>query len=83
MAKNAKPQIKLYVPPADKAKVKQYVPPPIDVGLFYWDTRLTDREKTEITAWYRLLTPTGRKFVDILREEQRDETEFDCSGQDG
>ncbi len=55
----------------------QWTPPPIDVGLFYWNSERTDEEKTAITAWYRGLDPQSRRYVDALREEQRDETEFD------
>ena len=55
----------------------QWTPPPIDVGLFFWNTDLTEAERTKITAWYRGLDPIARGYVDTLRSEQRDETQFE------
>ena len=52
---------------------QNYVPPPIDLGLFWWNTDRSEAEKKAITAWYRGLDPQSRKYVDALRDEVRDE----------
>ena len=57
-------------------QIKLYVPPPIDPGLFYWDTDLSEAARKEITAWYRSLSPEHRNMVDELRHEAREETEY-------
>lgn len=60
----------------------QWTPPPIDVGLFFWNSDRTEAEKLAITAWYRSLDPVARGYVDALREEERDDTEFNCRERD-
>lgn len=55
--KNSKPQLKLYEPP------------PIDMGLFNWHSRLSEAEQVEITNWYRSLPTEQRRFVDAVRSE--------------
>ena len=61
-----------------KEPTTPWIPPPVDLGLFFWNSSRDETEKRAITAWYRSLDPQSRKYVDALRDEQRDETEWNC-----
>ena len=65
-----------------KAQPTQWTPPPIDLGLFFWNSDRDETEKRAITAWYRSLGPVERGYVDALREEERDDTEFNLNERD-
>jgi hypothetical protein len=45
-------------------------------GLFFFKSTLDIRMKEKIYNWYNSLSEEDRKFVDILREETKDESEF-------
>lgn len=49
-------------------------------GLFFFRSRLDDRKKLEIAKWYKNLSDEHREFVDIIRSEAIDETDFFSSG---
>ena len=51
----------------------QYIPPPIDLGLFWWNSDRSEAEKIAITNWYRSLDPIARSYVNAIREEERDD----------
>jgi len=50
-------------------------------GLFFFKSRLDDKKKLEIAKWYKNLSDEHREFVDIIRSEAIDETDF-FSGDD-
>ena len=45
-------------------------------GLFFFNTSLDDETKLKITKWYKNLSDDDRKYVDILRNEASDESEY-------
>lgn len=49
-------------------------------GLFFWNSTLDDNIKLEIVNWYNSLPPNEKKFVDILRNEVSDESEYFSRG---
>ena len=49
-------------------------------GLFFFKSRLDDRKKLETVKWYKNLSDEHREFVDIIRSEAIDETDFFSSG---
>ena len=49
-------------------------------GLFFFNTRLDDETKLKITKWYKNLSDDDRKYVDILRNEASDESEYFSQG---
>ena len=49
-------------------------------GLFFFNTRLDDETKLKITKWYKKLSDDDRKYVDILRNESSDESEYFSQG---
>lgn len=55
-----------------------YVPPPIDPGLFYWNSDLTEERQLAITAWYRSLPTDQRRMVDDIRREGYEDALYDC-----
>ena len=49
-------------------------------GLFFFNTRLDDETKLKITKWYKNLSDVDREYVDILRNESSDESEYFSQG---
>ena len=49
-------------------------------GLFFFNTSLDDETKLKITKWYKNLSDDDRKYVDILRNEASDESEYFSQG---
>ncbi|MCK9319402.1 hypothetical protein [Methanoculleus sp.] len=49
-------------------------------GLFFFKSRLDDKKKLEIAKWYKNLSDEHREFVDIIRSEAIDETDFFSQG---
>ena len=49
-------------------------------GLFFFKSRLDDKKKLEIANWYKNLSDEHREFVDIIRSEAIDETDFFSQG---
>jgi len=49
-------------------------------GLFFFKSRLDNKKKLEITKWYKNLSDEHREFVDIIRSEAIDETDFFSGG---
>ncbi|MFA5585551.1 MAG: hypothetical protein WDA02_03280 [Saccharofermentanales bacterium] len=49
-------------------------------GLFFFKSRLDDKKKLEISKWYKNLSDEHREFVDIIRSEAIDETDFFSQG---
>ena len=49
-------------------------------GLFFFNTRLDDETKLKITKWYKNLSDVDRGYVDILRSESSDESEYFSQG---
>ena len=45
-------------------------------GLFFFNTSLDDETKLKITKWYKNLSDVDREYVDILRNEASDESEY-------
>ena len=45
-------------------------------GLFFFKSRLDDKKKLEIVKWYNNLSDKQREFVDIIRSEAINETDF-------
>lgn len=48
--------------------------------LFFFKSRLDDEKKLEIAKWYKNLSDEHREFVDIIRSEAIDETDFFSQG---
>jgi hypothetical protein len=44
-------------------------------GLFFWNSTLSKEKKLEIIKWYNHLNLNEREYVDILRNEAKDEAE--------
>ena len=49
-------------------------------GFFFFRSRLDDRKKLEIAKWYKNLSDEHKEFVDIIRSEAIEETDFFSSG---
>ena len=49
-------------------------------GLFFFKSRLDNKKKLEIVNWYKNLSDEHREFVDIIRSEAIDETDFFSQG---
>jgi hypothetical protein len=49
-------------------------------GLFFFKTRLDDETKLKITKWYKNISDVDREYVDILRNEASDESEYFSQG---
>lgn len=49
-------------------------------GLFFFKTKLDKKTMVEIVKWYKGLPEKDRKYVDILRNEASDETDFFSQG---
>ncbi len=49
-------------------------------GLFFFKTRLGDETKLKITKWYKNISDVDREYVDILRNEASDESEYFSQG---
>ena len=45
-------------------------------GLFFFNSRLDEDLKLKIVKWYKNLSETDKKYVDILRNEASDESEY-------
>ena len=49
-------------------------------GFFFFRSRLDDRKKLEIAKWYKNLSDEHKEFVDIIRSEAIEETDYFSSG---
>ena len=49
-------------------------------GLFFFNTRLDDETKLKIVKWYKNLSDDDKKYVDILRNEASDESDYFSQG---
>ena len=45
-------------------------------GLFFFKTYLKEERQLEILKWYQSLTDKERGYIDDLRDELKDETNF-------
>lgn len=48
---------------------------------FYWDSKLTDAEKEEITAWAKGLSPRQSAILGLIMQDVKDQTDWDCHDQ--
>ena len=48
-------------------------------GLFFWNTMLDNNTKLEIVNWYNSLSKEEQKYVDILRDEAKEDAYFSAN----